>query len=214
MEAGLTGRMFELMGVALILGPSSDRAPNGWEVMFLPEGLRDGVAERLGVKAEALAERQAVILPTTAAAGRMALFLLAVVMFLAVRLGARTNRLPLAARAVGIVLGLVALAIDATALASSWTEFSRNWCLLVLLPTDLALGWLTGEVRRNYVRVRLAGVLVVALLELASVVSQPMLASVALVALPFAGLLGALRTAKASAEPREAPRSEPAARAA
>lgn len=214
MEAGLTGRMFELMAVSLILGPSSDRAPNGWEAMFVPDGLRDGVAERLGVKPEALAERQAVILPTTAAAGRMALFLLAFFLFLGVRLGARAKRLPTAARVVGILLGLTALAIDATALVSTWSELSRNTCLVVLLPTDLALGWLRGGALRTYVRVRLALVLLVGLLELAGVISQPMLASVALVALPFAGLLGALRSAEAPARPREESASPPAARAA
>lgn len=209
MEAGLTGRMFELAALALILGPTSDRAPSGWEAMFLPEGLRDGVADRLGVKPELLAERQAVILPTSAGAGKLALFLLAFVLFLGVRLGARTKRLGLAVGIAGAVLGLLALAVDATALVSTWVEFSRNWCLLVLLPTDLALGFLKGRMLRDYARVRLGMALAIGLLELVGVLTQPVLASVALVALPMAGLLGALRVREVEA--RKADASEPAA---
>jgi hypothetical protein len=193
MERGLSGRMFELMATSLVLGPASDRTPDAWEAMYLPDGLRDGVTARFGVKAELLAERQAVILPTSAGAGRFAMFVLAFLLFVTIRLGARTKRLGAAVLGVGVVLGLFALAVDVMALASSWVELSRTWALVVLLPTDLALGWMKGPLLRTYVRARLAVVLGVALLELASVISQPMLASVALVALPLAGLLGALR---------------------
>lgn len=192
-DAGLTGRMFELAALALILGPTADRAPNGWEAMFMPDGLRDGVKERLGVSPEALAERQAVILPTSAAGGRLALVVLAFALFLVVRLGARRNRLARATTIVGLVLGVLAIAIDLTALVSTWPEFSRNWALLVLLPTDLALGLLPAPKLVTYVRARLGTVLVLALLELVGVIAQPLLVSVALVALPMAGLLGADR---------------------
>ncbi len=210
MEGGLTGRMFELAALALILGPTSDRVPSGWEAMYLPEALRDGVAERLGVKAEQLAERQAVLLPTSAAAGRLALFALAFGLFLLVRLGARTSRLRISIGVTGAVLGVLALAIDATALVSTWAEFSRNWCVVVLLPTDLALGFLKGRVLRDYVRVRFVMAIVVGVLEVLGVLGQPMLAAVALVAFPMSGLLGALRTASLAEKPTETPAAEPA----
>lgn len=213
-DAGLTGRMFELAALALAMGPTTDRAPNGWEAMYLPDGLRDGVKERFGVAPEALAERQAVLLPTSAAGGRLALFVLAFALFLTIRLGARRNRLARATTIVGLALGVLALAIDVTALVSTWPEFSRNWCLLVLLPTDLALGFLPRRHLTPYVRARLGMVLVVALLELVGVLAQPLLVAVALVALPMAGLLGALRAAtRSEAETGAAPVSTAATKA-
>lgn len=213
-EAGMSGRVFELMAVALVLGPAGDRVPDAWQAMYLPDLLRDGVADRFGVKAEQLAERQALILPTSAGAGRLALFVIAFALFLVVRLGARTKRLGSVTTIVGVFLGLLAIMVDLTAILSPSAELSTNWCVLVLLPTDLALGWLKGDVLRRYVRARLWLVVGIALLEVGGLVSQPMLACAALVAFPLAGLLGALRAAASSAVETK-PRAEPpAARAA
>jgi len=207
MEVGLSGRAFELAALSFILGPMSERAPNGWEAMFTPEGLRDGVAERLGVKAEPLAERQAYILPTSVTAGRLLIFLVAGALFAGVRFGARKNRLGVAIKVVGIVLGLLALLVDATALLSTWPELSRNWCLVVLLPTDLALGFMSPRWLVPYLKARLGMVVALAALEVVSVVGQPVLPQVVLVALPLAAIFFALRaTAKAPS-----PKAEPSA---
>lgn len=207
MEAGLSGRAFELAALSFILGPMSERAPNGWEAMFTPEGLRDGVAERLGVKAEPLAERQAYILPTSVTAGRLLIFLVAAALFAGVRFAARKGRLGAATKVVGIVLGVLALGVEATALVSTWTELSRNFCLVVLLPTDLALGFMSPRWLVPYLKARLGMVVALAVLEVVSVVGQPVLPQVVLVALPLAAIFFALRAPAKAPTPKAEPTS-------
>lgn len=207
MEAGLSGRAFELAALSFILGPMSERAPNGWEAMFTPEGLRDGVAERLGVKAEPLAERQAYILQTSVTAGRLLIFLVAAALFAGVRFAARKGRLAAATKVVGIVLGVLALAVEATALVSTWPELSRNYCLVVLLPTDLALGFMSPRWLVPYLKARLGMVVALAVLEVVSVVGQPLLPQVVLVALPLAAIFFALRAPSKAPTPKAEPTS-------
>ena len=92
-EEGLSGRIGELTLMALVLGsPENNRTPTGWESMFLPMNLRDGVRDRLGAPIEQLAERQAVILPTSRAIGRIVLFFLAFVLFVSIRISLRSVR--------------------------------------------------------------------------------------------------------------------------
>lgn len=197
-EEGLSGRILELTLMALVLGsPENNRAPTGWESMFLPINLRDGVRDRLGAPIEKLAERQAVILETSRAIGRMALFFLGFVLFVSTRIALRRKRLKAGLWISGFTLGLLGTFVLVVSTLVKWPELSHNWALALLLPTDFVLPFLFTEKRKKllvaYARARIGVALLLAVLEFASVIPQPILPLVALVLFPFVGLLGALR---------------------
>lgn len=202
-EEGLSGRIVELTLMALVLGsPENNRVPSGWESMLLPMNLRDGVRDRLGAPIEKLADRQAVILPTSRAIGRIVLFFLAFVLFVSIRISLRRKRLKTGLWISGITLGLLGTFVGAVSALVVWPEIAHNWALALLLPTDFALPFLLK--RRKllvaYARVRIGVALLLAVLEFASVISQPILPLVALVLFPFVGILGALRAHEGAKE--------------
>ena len=193
MEEGHSGRIGILTAMALYLGEGNDHVPTPWEAMLLPSVLRDGVAERFHAPPEKLEDRLAVVLPTSRAIGRMAVFMLAFALFLAVRVAARRNMIRTGLKIVGATLGVLALSIELVAALAKWPEISHNWALALVLPTDLALPYLTGKRLALYLRARVAMAGLFAVLEIANVVHQPMLPLVALVALPMLGILSALK---------------------
>ena len=115
-----------------------------------------------------------------------------------VRLCARKNRLRLAQDIVGVSFGVLALTIELAALLVKWPEIAHNWALLLFLPTDFALPYLTGKRLSLYLKVRLGFVVVLQVLEIANVAHQPLFPLVALVALPFAALQSALKDRSAN----------------
>ncbi|MBX3211593.1 MAG: DUF4105 domain-containing protein [Labilithrix sp.] len=210
MEEGHSGHLDFLTAMALFVGEGNDRDPTPWEAMMLPFILRDGVAERFSAPPEKLEERLAVILPTSRAIGRFAVFTLAVLLFVAVRVAARRNKLRVGLMIAGGVLGAIAIAIELTSALVKWPEISHNWALALLLPTDLVLPWLTGKRLALYLKARLAMAGVFVVLEIANVVHQPMLPLAVLVALPMAGILSALKERARAADPAAAQATAPA----
>lgn len=202
-EEGLSGRAVELTTLAFILGSPSERKPSPWEAMFLPNGLRDGVAERFSALPEHVADHQAVVLPTSRAVGRLFLVLLAFVLFAVVRYGARggmssdalSPRFRRSLFVVAAVLGTMALVVELVAVVVVWPEFRQNWALLFLLPTDFALPFLRPKTIRSYARARIVMAGLAVLLEIGGVIGQPMIPLAVLIALPMAGLASALREA-------------------
>lgn len=196
MEEGHSGRIGILTLMAIYLGEPSDRVPTPWEAMLLPSVLRDGVAERFSAPPEKIAESLSIVLPTSRAIGRFAVVVLAFVLLLIVRLTARWNRLGIGVMIAGGVLGLLALSIELAAVLATWPEISRNWALLVFLPTDLAIPYLYkhGEKRlTTYLKIRMAMAGGLVALEIATVIHQPILPLAALVVLPMAAILSSVR---------------------
>ena len=106
--------------------------------------------------------------------------------------GSRPLALPRGRRAirvlVGAVLGLLALVVWAVVAVSTVPELRLNELVLVLWPTDLALGFLSQVRGRRYARIRVAVLALCALLSAVGVLRQPLLPFVVLGALPFAVL--------------------------
>lgn len=199
-EEGHSGHIGILTAMAIYLGEGNDHVPTAWEAMLLPAVLRDAVTERFGVKPEQLSERMAVVLPTSRALGKIALFVGSFLLFGVVRLCARKNRVRLALGIVGTVFGLLAVSLDLFSVLVKWTEISHNWALLLFFPVDFALPWLKGKALPAYLKARIAGAVLMAVLEVANVAHQPMLPLVALVILPCVGLLGALKERETALE--------------
>lgn len=189
-ELGFSGRIVPLAAMAIGVGGGNALA-TAYERMGVPDVLRDGVAQALGAPPVLLRERQSVELPTSPHAGRVALVVLGAAFAFAVfRTRARPptvrRAVVLAVLAPEIVLGLVVVAL---ALVSRFPEVSRNWNLLVLVPLDAALPWLSPTRARSYLFARLGILAILALASAASIIAQPLVATSLFVALPLAALL-------------------------
>jgi hypothetical protein len=187
-EQGFSGRMFELAGLALFLGTRADRQPTAWEAMFLPAGLRDAVATRLGVPPKQIHERREAVIPRSVQAGRVALVFVGVLMAGAIAYASR-KKSPRALRVtigcVGLVLGLLGLTVDAVSLTTRIPEFADNWVALVLLPTDALLAFLPARLLPRYLTVRLGMLALLALLSATGIVAQPLVDVCVFAALPL-----------------------------
>jgi hypothetical protein len=169
--------------------------------MFLPAGLRDAVASRLGVPPRQIHERREAFVPTSPKAGRVALvalgvLLAAVVVFVARK---RERGLRRAMGFAGVFLGVIGLAVDIVWLVSLLPELGRNWVALVLLPTDALLAFGSPGLVRRYLVARLGLVGLLAVASVTGIVTQPLLAVCALAAFPLAASYLMLRRAPAVA---------------
>ncbi len=184
---------FAFDGTLLVLsevvpGRALDRRPTTWEAMFLPDVLRAEVARRLGARPVTVITRRAALPRGDARGGRLALAGGGLGLGALTVAAGRTRRRRLRAAVVGIPLGLLGLALLALAIVSTLPELRYNELLTVLWPTDLALAALPASLARRYVRVRLAGLAVVALASAAGLFTQPLSAPLLLVAVPFGAL--------------------------
>ena len=190
-EAPFSGRILELMVLALAVGAPADRAPTPYEAMFLPYDLRDAIEVRLGVTPEQVYKRdRGVELRTSTSVGRLTIVMIGLFLSAIVWSGfrphaERAKRSRRAIMIVGCFLGLVAIAIDLLLLAVTFYWVRSNWVLLLFWPTDFAIGWLSGKRREMYLLARLTVLALFGLLSLLHIIGQPLFAIGLLAALPF-----------------------------
>lgn len=183
-ERGNSGRLPELTLFALGLGAATDRVPSTWESLFLPTALRDEVTA-LGSAPTLVAEQVAIALPTSTHVGRGVLLALGVVLAAAVHWGRRRFSDRTLIRIAGLTLGAVGLLCWLVAAVSAWDEVRWNWALLLVVPSDLMLGWMNAKSRQNYLSVRLAGLSLLTALSLVGLIAQPLWAVMLLPGLPL-----------------------------
>ncbi|MGH7284464.1 MAG: DUF4105 domain-containing protein, partial [Polyangiaceae bacterium] len=187
-EEPFSGRILEETVLALLVGPVADRHPTPYEALFLPFDLRDAIEARTGAKAEQVHKRnRGVELRTSTNVGRGTLVLIGLFLSAIVWAGARKKEpsFTRAVRGVGIVLGLVALGGDAFAIVATYPWLAHNWVLVLLWPTDVALGWLPADKLTLYLKTRVGVLLVVGLASLVHLVGQPVVAVALFAALPL-----------------------------
>lgn len=187
-EEPFSGRILEETVLALLVGPVADRHPTPYEALFLPFDLRDAIEARALVKPEQVHKRdRGVELRTSTNVGRGTLVLIGLFLSAIVWAAARKKSpsLTRAVRAVGIVLGLVALAVDAFAIIATYPWLAHNWVLLVLWPTDVAVGWLPADKLSLYLKARIGVLVVVGLASLVHLIGQPVTAVALFAALPL-----------------------------
>lgn len=191
-----------------LLGRGADVRPDLWQAMFLPDYLREVVHERLGAEPEVIYERQGPQLTEGDSSGRQWILLMALLFAAPVALTrwrGRYQRLGIGVTA--SLLFLVALVPWFLAVVTAVEEFRYNEILLIFVPTDLALIWLSPTRRVRYARVRLLMVLAASLLLAVGVFQQPLWAPALMVFLPMLilaepGRLIASRMAPARADQR------------
>ncbi len=196
---GFAGSVLLLAATELLLGSPADEPTSRWTAMFLPSVLREELAARFEAPPEAVYERRGGPVAAGSVHGGASLLAAVGALLAALVFGTagasrpRTHRAALVAA--GLVLGLVALLVDVLALVSVMPELTRNEALLVLLPTDLALGFLPAAWRRRYLELRLGHLVSVGGAAAAGVLVQPLLPLFALCGLPLLAARLALRGA-------------------
>jgi hypothetical protein len=177
----------------ILIGRSVDRRPPVWEAMYHPDVLREEITRVFGVAPEIVYARERPVPSPNPRNGVLVLLAFAVAlggMCAAAELWGRRWARRAAIGLAGIVTGLLSTLILVLALATPYAELRQNELMFVFLPTDFALVALSERWRRMYLTARLAMAGVAAVLALAGVLHQPLLAPLALVVLPAGAAVG------------------------
>ncbi|HEY0484395.1 MAG TPA: DUF4105 domain-containing protein [Kofleriaceae bacterium] len=184
---GFLGMRIPLLVTDLAMGRVTDRKPTYYERMFLPQYLREAVTTLWGIQPIAVYERQGEPAPSDGPSGRV-WFALVIVLLTSpawiTRLIGRGQRLGLAVAVIPyVVLGTV---LTGLAILSPLSYLRWNEACLVLLPLDVLVLVLPGDRRRWYARARLAMLAAIVVLQVAGVLTQPLLAPLLWPAIPLA----------------------------
>jgi hypothetical protein len=159
-----------------ITGRDLDYYPTQWEAMFHPEVLREQVALKLGVEPELVSPRHGPPFPTDGPSGRWVVvlvsFLLAVPLVLVRLRGWRRERLAIAVAAIPLMLWGVALWLIFAFVSINWIRW--NEVMVMYLPLDLAIPFLSAVRLRKYAQVRVAMVALASGLAAIGVFRQPL----------------------------------------
>lgn len=190
-EEGFSGRVLLLAAMNLFVGSAADELPSAWERAFLPLELRDLLTETLGAKPEVVYQQTWSPLPTSVHAGRGLLAVLGLLLAGLVLVAARKGGVfkTVSHHVVGIVLALPGILGLGLRFYSSYPEFSSSWAPLLLLPTDLCLGFLTERARMRYVAARLGVVFLLTVFSMVGFIAQPLLWVGLFAALPLASVV-------------------------
>jgi hypothetical protein len=194
---GFYGMRVALLITDVQMGRSTDRVPTYWERMFLPEYLREAAAKRWGIEpipiytrqecqqiapgdelaAKGCTERGAPYVDGPSGRVLFALFILLVTSpaWIA-RLWGRFRRLGLAIAIMPpVILGLVMWFL---AIISPLPYVRGNETCLVFFPFDALLVFLPADKQRLYARGRVAMLVLVLLLHLVGILTQPLVAPI------------------------------------
>lgn len=194
-RAGFSDAPALLLGTDLLVGRATDFPITRWQAMFLPDVLREEVDKKLGVKPVKLGTRHGPIHPGDGRDGWQSW--LAAGALLAGIVSANQGRRPSLALT-GLLLGLAGLLCWGMTLASPEAELHVNEAVLMMWPTDLALGALSGARLRTYLAIRLGVVLLCAAGVAVGLLQQPLYGLALFGGLPLAMAL--LRNRSASTE--------------
>jgi hypothetical protein len=174
---GFYGMRIPLLITDLAMGRSTDRVPSYWELMFLPQYLREAVAKKWGIKPYVLYERRGPPPLEDSPSGRV-LFALVI---LALTAPAWATRLWGRFQRAGLVIAVVPYVLLGTVLwflaAISPLDYVQwNETCLILWPLDVALfAFLSPARRRLYARFRVGILVLLAVLDLVSIIRAPLL---------------------------------------
>jgi Domain of unknown function (DUF4105) len=169
------------------LGRYLDQRPSIWAAMYHPFVLRDEVEARFGVAPEPLYLRAGPAIPEDGPTDRgwaLVIGLLFVVPLAVARFAGRFVRPAIAVAA--IPMGLLAIVLWGAAIISTIPTLRWNEALVLYLPIDLALPFISESRRRGYARVRLGMVVFASLLRAVGLFRQPLWIPIAIAFAIFA----------------------------
>ncbi len=180
-----------LVASDVVLGRAVDVRVDAYERMFLPEFLRRGIDEAFDLRTEVIYQRQDEPFPSRPGP-RSPVFLLAGLALLAMVSGTglwgRGERVALAV--VAAPLSLLGLLLWTAAVISPLPEIRYNELLLVFMPTDAALPWLSERRRQIYAMARIAGIFAALAFGLLGAFAQPVAHPAALATSAMVGIVG------------------------
>ena len=187
-QRGFVESIWLLAGMEVLVGRRVDAEASVWDAMFIPAVMRVEVARRFNAPPEVFYQRKGPSPTLGPHAGTRVMWAAALILTLIMVAGAAapgSKPFGVALVVTGLVVGLLAVLIDATAAIATLPELRQNEVMLVLLPTDLALIFLRGRGLYGYLMARLILMIVVAGALAAGVLVQPMWPAIALAAGPM-----------------------------
>jgi hypothetical protein len=158
-----------------VIGRQADATPTLWQAMFHPDVLRQHVTNTLGVAPRLVYKRQDPPYPTGGSTWRLQTLAIAVVFALPLLVATWRRRFERAAVAwATLYLAIWGLAIWGLAIVSSIPGVRWNENVLVLMPLDIVLPFLSVERRRQYARIRVAGLFFASALCAVGLLHQPL----------------------------------------
>jgi hypothetical protein len=199
---GFYGMTIPLLFTDIAVGRSTDRVPTYWERMFLPQYLREAVQTKWGVKPYLIYERKECMrdvrvdpsclargIPTAEDqhSGRWLFALVILVLTAPVWLSRHFGRLQRTGLAISIVpYWLLGTLLTVLAIITPVPYFHLNETILVWLPIDIAILFLSSEHQVKYAKGRVAMLALIAVLRLIHVLRQPLWASLLWPLIPMA----------------------------
>lgn len=189
-RVGFIGSAPLLIAAEVVIGRPSDQVPTVWQAMFLPDVLREVVAQRLGSPAEKVVEQTlpAETFQGSEAAGRRLMVgvgtaLAALLVLFA--LPRRTWLWRIGLALVGTVIGLIGTVFWVVASVSAYPEMRWNELVLIFWATDWLVVFLPARWLRRYAIARLVFLALVSVASLVGILVQPLWAPMAIAAFPL-----------------------------
>ncbi len=158
-----------------VIGRQADDTPTLWEAMFHPEVLREHVTNALGVQPRLIYKRQGPPFPTEGSSWHLQVLAIALLFALPLLVATWRRRFERVAVAwATMYLALWGLVVWGLVGVSSIPGVRWNENVLVLMPLDIVLPFLAIERRRQYARIRVAGLFFVSALCGVGLLHQPL----------------------------------------
>jgi len=198
-----------------VTGRDLDYYPTQWEAMFHPDVLREQVALKLGVEPELVYARKGPPFATDGPSGRWVIVVLSLLLTAPLVLvrwrGWKRERLAIAVAAFPLMLFGVLLWLIFGFVTIEWVRW--NEVMLMYLPFDVAIPFLSPARRRRYAQLRIAMVALASALAAIGVLRQPIWIPALVAFLPLSVLAFDLPPAKVrtKAEVEEKAKAKPKA---
>jgi Domain of unknown function (DUF4105) len=174
-RTGYAGTPELLLLSDLLLGREADQHPTMWQGMFLPDVLRAEVERRLGAAPSVVYQRRGPPFPSDPGMGGRWLWIaLALAFAVPAALARRIRRQRLALAVAVFPLAFIGLVLWFLAASSTLSELRWNEVLLVFVPFDAAVPFLSPARRARYAAIRAGELLLVGLLLAVGVLHQPL----------------------------------------
>lgn len=201
---GFYGMKLPLIITDIAMGRSTDRVPDYWERMFLPQYLREAIAKLYNVAPTILYERkecrtateQAAVADCTARgippassddSGRVIFALILIALTSPAWISRLVNRFQRTGLAIALIPpALFGLIFWFLAIISPLPYVRWNESCLILMPFDFALFFLRPEFKEKYAKARVVEIGLVFALHLVGIIKAPLIALMLWPAIPLA----------------------------
>jgi len=158
-----------------VLGRIGDKEPTDYEAMFLPSVLRDAVRTRMGAEPVEVYTRQAPPIPTIPGHARLYMLIFSLLLIAPIWVAHRRGHVSRGSMVPAVLfLTLAGTLLWALAVLSPLPMARFNESMLLFIPADLAILFLSEARRQRYCQARVAIVLLATIAAMIGVLHQPL----------------------------------------